>query len=105
MRPRSPHWQTPVLAVSARHGTGIPEFWEAVLAHRRALEASGELTARRRQQARAWLWNLVEDGLREHLRSHPAVAGRIPLLEKEVEALRMTPAAAAREILAVLRGG
>jgi hypothetical protein len=33
------------------------------------------------------------------------VAGRIPLLEKEVEALRTTPAAAAREILEVLRAG
>ena len=103
MRPTSPHWKTPVLAVSARHGTGIAGFWEVVLAHRRALEASGELATRRRQQARAWLWSLVEEGLREHLRSHPAVAGRIPLLEKEVEALRMTPAAAAREILDVLR--
>ena len=102
-RPTSPHWKTPVLAVSARHGTGIAAFWETVLAHRRALEASGELAARRRQQARAWLWSLVEEGLREHLRSHPAVSGRIPLLEKEVEALRMTPAAAAREILDVLR--
>ncbi len=103
MRPISPHWKTPVLAVSARNGSGIAAFWEGVLAHRRALEASGELAARRRRQARAWLWSLVEEGLREQLRSHPAVAGRIPLLEKEVEALRMTPAAAAREILDVLR--
>ena len=83
----------------------VPSSIKHLHAHRRALEASGELTARRRQQARAWLLNLVEDGLREYLRSHPAVAGRIPLLEKEVEALRMTPAAAAREILGVLRGG
>jgi LAO/AO transport system kinase len=103
LRPPSPHWRTPVLAVSARHGTGVPAFWESVVAHRRALEASGELGARRRQQARAWLWSLVEEGLREHLRSHPAVSGRIPLLEKEVEALRMTPVAAAREIVEVLR--
>jgi LAO/AO transport system kinase len=99
LRPASPQWRPPVLLASARSGEGIAEFWETVLAHRQALQASGELEARRREQARAWLWSLVDEGLRRAFRSHPAVARAIPVLEAEVAARKATPAAAARSLL------
>jgi LAO/AO transport system kinase len=105
LRPASPNWSPPVLSVSARNRVGIEQVWETVQAHRRALEASGELEARRRDQARAWMWSLVEEGLQETLRAHPAVAARVPLLEKDVEARRTTPAAAARALLDAFRSG
>jgi LAO/AO transport system kinase len=103
MRPTSPHWTPPVLQASARSGIGIEAFWLTVAEHRRVLEASGEMANRRRQQARAWMWSLLEEGLGQLLRSHPVVSERIPVLEKEVEALRTTPAAAARELLQSFR--
>jgi LAO/AO transport system kinase len=105
LRPSSPHWTPGVLAVSALEGRGIGKVWEVVLEHREKLQAAGELEARRREQARAWLWALVEEGLREALRSHPAVAARIPELEREVQSRKTTPAAAARELLRAFRGG
>jgi LAO/AO transport system kinase len=73
--------------------------WETVLAHRAALEASGELATRRRQQARAWMWSLVGEGLERAFRALPAVATLIPRLEAEVEERKSTPAAAARALL------
>ncbi|MEN8184774.1 MAG: methylmalonyl Co-A mutase-associated GTPase MeaB [Myxococcota bacterium] len=103
MRPSSRNWAPRVLTASARTGAGIPEFWATVEAHREALRESGELERRRRLQSRAWMWTLVEEGLHELLRTHPALAVRIPLLEKEVEAQRITPAAAARALLDGLR--
>jgi LAO/AO transport system kinase len=72
--------------------------------HRAALGAAGELETRRREQARAWMWSLVEDGLRAAFRQHPGVAGRIAGLEREVAAQRTTPAAAARELLDAFLG-
>ena len=92
-----------MLAASAATGEGIDAVWEAVEQHRQALEASGELEARRRAQARAWVWSLLEEGLREAFRSHPAVAARIEAVEREVEALTTTPAAAARALLEVFQ--
>jgi LAO/AO transport system kinase len=103
LRPASPHWRPPVLLASARSGDGIGEFWDVVLAHQAALGASGELEARRRGQARAWLWSLVDDGLRRAFRAHPAVARAIPILESEVESRKATPAAAARALLETFR--
>jgi LAO/AO transport system kinase len=103
MRPSSPSWSPPVLTASARTGEGIEAIWAAIEDHHAALSASGELEEKRRQQSRTWMWTLVEEGLHELLRSHPAVTGRIAVLEKDVAAQRITPAAAARALLDVFR--
>jgi len=103
LRPASRHWTPRVLTASALEGTGIDAVWETVLAHRRALEAAGALEARRREQARAWLWALVKKGLEGTFREHPGVARRIPELERAVEEGRTTPAVAARELLETFR--
>jgi LAO/AO transport system kinase len=99
LRPLSPAWRPRVLAASARTGAGIAAFWETALEHRAALQAAGEFETRRRRQARDWMWTLVEEGLQQAFRSDPRVARRIDELESEVEALRVTPAAAARALL------
>ena len=104
LRPTSATWRPPVLVVSSLTGEGIPGFWEAVLAHREALRASGEFQARRRSQAREWMWALVGEGLQQAFRRHPEVAGRVAELEADVEAQRMTPAAAARTLLEAFQG-
>jgi LAO/AO transport system kinase len=103
LRPPSPSWRPRALAASAATGEGIAAVWETIEAHRAALSASGELEARRREQARTWMWTLVEEGLREAFRSHPAVAARIEAVERDVESLRTTPAAAARSLLDAFR--
>ncbi|MBW2269006.1 MAG: methylmalonyl Co-A mutase-associated GTPase MeaB [Deltaproteobacteria bacterium] len=99
LRPASPNWSPQVLLTSSVFGTGIGEVWETVCAHRMALEASGERLARRRDQARAWMWSLVEEGLLQGFRSHPAVAEAIAGLEQAVASRKTTPAAAARALL------
>ena len=103
LRPPYPEWKPQVLTVSSVSGGGVPEVWEAVLAHRAALSASGSLEARRRHQARDWMWSQVQEGLERAFRADPAVAAAIPELEREVEASRTTPAAAARRLLEAFR--
>jgi len=100
VRAASSAWQPVALAASAIERRGIDRVWETVLAHRAKLEATGELAARRRDQARAWMWSLVEEELRRRFRSDPEVARAIPGLERAVAEQRTTPAAAARALLA-----
>jgi LAO/AO transport system kinase len=99
LRPHSQHWTPVVLAVSSLENRGIDEVWGTILEHNAVLEACGERTERRREQARAWMWSLVEEGLRRAFRSDPTVASRVDELEREVESLQTTPAAAARALL------
>ena len=103
LRPSSPHWRPRVLTASAHTGHGIEAVWQMVQEHRAALLATGELDARRREQSRAWMWSLVEEGLRSAFRRHPEVSARIAGLERDVEDQRTTPAAAARELLDAFR--
>jgi LAO/AO transport system kinase len=103
LRPRTASWKPRVLTASARTGEGITAVWEMIREQHAALEASGEGKARRREQAKAWMWSLVQEGLWRAFRSHPDVAGRIEKLEAEVAALKITPARAARVLLDAFR--
>jgi LAO/AO transport system kinase len=104
IRAQSKSWRPRVLLASAESGEGVSDLWQVVLEHRKALEASGELDRRRRDQARAWMWSLVEEGLAQALRQHPGVTHEIPRLEGEVQSLETTPAAAARHLLRTFLG-
>lgn len=99
LRPRSASWSPPVICTSALEGTGIPEFWGAVLKHREALQSSGEFEARRLKQARAWLWALLEQGLGEAFRQDPRVSAKLPGMLERVESRTQAPPRAARELL------
>ena len=105
LRAPSPSWRPRVLIASGSSGEGIPELWAMIEEHAAAVSASGERDSRRREQARAWMWSLVDQGLRDAFRGHSEVARLVPGLEREVEASRTTPAAAARLLLETFQKG
>ncbi|MBW1844287.1 MAG: methylmalonyl Co-A mutase-associated GTPase MeaB [Deltaproteobacteria bacterium] len=100
---RCAHWTPRVLQASSLESVGIDSVWEAVLAHTAALESSGERQTRRKEQARQWMWSLVEEGLRDSFRAHPDVSSQIDPLERAVQDLEISPAAAARTLLEAFR--
>lgn len=104
LRPASAAWTPPVLTCSGLTGDGVPAVWEAVERYRSALSATGEIARRRAAQARAWLWTELSESLLATLKAHPGVAERLPVLEEEVAAGRITPSAAAETLLQVYLG-
>jgi LAO/AO transport system kinase len=99
LRPASTRWQPPVLTVSAARRIAMTDFWSAALRHRQIMSESGEFAEKRRHQAQAWMWQLLDSALRHRFRQHPAVAAALPELTRAVEAGTTTPAAAARKLL------
>jgi LAO/AO transport system kinase len=65
-------WVPPVLTCSGLEGTGVPEVWEQVLAHREYLGAEG-LAAKRAEQQLEFSWALVRDELAQRLHRSPGV--------------------------------
>lgn len=102
LAPRSEHWQPPVVTYSALTGDGIETLWTKVLDHRRAMQASGDFAARRREQQVKWMWAMLEDKLKARLRADPAVRARVKQTEAAVADGRMTPAVAADAVMALL---
>jgi len=101
IRPGVPRWQVPVRAVSALTGEGIDAIWDEIARFRALLEPGGEWAARRAEQACAALWAEIGDGLAARFRAAPAIAARLGAVEREVKEGARSPAAAARELLAL----
>ena len=77
----------------------MPEIWEAVTAYREALEPAGEISARRSEQARQWLWQEVQEGLMAALQADPVIKAEAAELEARVVAGELPATAAAQELL------
>ena len=99
LRPSSEHWRPPVLKVSSAKGTGISEVWATVEHYRQAMAAAGEFEGRRRRQATAWMWELIDSGLRHRFREHPGIKAGLPEVTRAVAAGETTPTAAAHRLL------
>jgi LAO/AO transport system kinase len=103
LAPRSQHWSPPVLTYSGLTGSGIPELWQKIAAHRTAMSASGEFTLRRSQQQVKWMWSIFEDRTKARLRNDPAIRAEVTTTETAVAEGRVTPALAANQIAELLR--
>ena len=99
LRTRSAVWATRVLRASALRGEGIDDVWAAIEEHRRAIEAAGELTRTRSEQNCEWMWSEINEGLLDRLHGDPVAAADVARLEAEVRAGRVSPTAAARQVL------
>jgi LAO/AO transport system kinase len=104
-RHSSTAWSPPVVPVSALEHRGMDDVWDIVGKHREALDASGELAERRRQQQLSWFWSMLEDGLRQHFLGREDVRRRLPEMEASVGRASLTPTEAARRLLEVLGDG
>ncbi|HQC99691.1 MAG TPA: methylmalonyl Co-A mutase-associated GTPase MeaB [Aquabacterium sp.] len=92
-------WHPEVMQLSALKGTGLAEFWTLISRFRHLQTANGRLAARRQQQDQAWLWALIDAGLKQRFKAHPAVRAALPILTGDVHAGRAAPSVAARRLL------
>jgi LAO/AO transport system kinase len=103
LRPVSQHWQIPVLKMSALSKQGLDAFWDVIKNYRQTMSSVGEFDAKRRHQALAWMWDMIETGLQQRFRAHPTIQRELPVLSNGVERGTITPAAAARQLLEYLQ--
>ncbi|OPF63982.1 ATPase/protein kinase [Hydrogenophaga sp. H7] len=92
-------WHPKVIQISALHGQGVDNFWSAVSEFRRLQTSNGRLAGRRQQQARAWMWERIDAGLKQRFREHPRVRERLDLFTRQVQAGELAASTAARQLL------
>ena len=98
LSPRSEHWHPPVETYSALTGDGIAKLWQKVLDHRKAMNASGDFAARRRDQQVKWMWSMLEQRMLTRLRADASTRAKVKKIETDVADGRLTPAVAAEQI-------
>jgi len=99
LMPASAHWSPPVRTCSARTLDGLDEIWRLVGDHRERMRVSGEFETKRRRQDLAWMWDLIEEGLRARFRRHPGIRDQLSRIEREVAAGRLPATMAAHRLL------
>ena len=92
-------WHPQVIQISALHGQGVDSFWAAVCQFRQLQTTNGRLTARRQQQARAWMWERIDAGLKTRFREHPCVRERLETTTQQVLRGQLAASTAARQLL------
>ncbi len=94
-------WSPPVVTYSALTGDGIADLWNAVTDHRTRTTASGEFTAKRREQQVKWMRALLEERLFARLRGDPKLKARVTKIESAVAAGNLSPIMAVEEIAGI----
>lgn len=93
-------WQPKVKEVSALAAQGLEDIWQVMCNYKQQQTDNGQLAQRRQTQARAWMWQRIEAGLRDNFRSHRAVCAQIEQVEQAVAAGKIPASVAARQLLA-----
>ncbi|MGZ9031544.1 MAG: methylmalonyl Co-A mutase-associated GTPase MeaB [Burkholderiaceae bacterium] len=93
------HTAAQVMQLSALKGTGLAEFWEAVARFIEKQKAGGGFEQRRHEQDEAWMWQLIEAGLKQRFRGHGAVLEALVRYSEDVRAGRVAASVAARRLL------
>ena len=96
-------WHPQVCQMSALKGVGVQEFWNLVMKFRDLQTANGRLQIRRQQQARAWMWERIEAGLKHQFRNHPAVREQLTGLTQAVNDGAVAASVAARRLLDLMK--
>ena len=104
LRHTTPGWEPPVLILSALKSDGVAAFWAEVTRYRETMSASGEFIAKRRGQALAWMWELIDRGLRARFRGNPQVRSTLPTLVEAVAMGNTMPTLAAQRLLGLFEG-
>ncbi|MBF0289151.1 MAG: methylmalonyl Co-A mutase-associated GTPase MeaB [SAR324 cluster bacterium] len=99
LRPPKAAWVPKVLKCSALQKTGIDDVWVNILDYQKKMVESGEWIKQRQNQARNWLWTLIEEDLKFRFQQHPEVQQLIKPLEEAIQIGKMHPTAAARQLL------
>jgi LAO/AO transport system kinase len=96
-------WTVPVHTCSAETGDGLDEVWSSVEEYCAFTKRTGRFETRRREQARHWIDQTIEDALREDFYDAPAVQSARDDLEDRVLRGELSSVGAAQELLRVYR--
>jgi LAO/AO transport system kinase len=92
-------WRPPIVLTEATRGEGVETLWEKIREHRAWLEAEGELEQRRRRNLAQEVFQVASTRARRHLEETVRDDAELRRLLDEVQARKLDPLTAVREIL------
>ena len=97
--PTASGWQPEVLTYSGYFELGIPEVWDMIDRYFAFVKANGYFDRRRLEQARYWMYETINEKLRDHFYTNPTVEKMLAEKEERVLANQQSSFTAARDVL------
>lgn len=97
--PAASGWKPEVLCYSGYFELGIEEVWDMIDRYFAFVVDNGYFERRRRQQARYWMYETIDEQLKSHFYNDPDIAAMLQRLDREVENNRRSSFIAARDVL------
>ena len=92
-------WTPEVLTYSGYYGLGIAEVWEMVHRYIDFVKQNGYFDRKRQEQSKYWMFETINEQLRDSFYTDPEIAALLVKLEQEVLQSRKSSFVAAREAL------
>ena len=98
--PPSPSgWKPEVLTYSGYFELGIDQVWDMIDRYFAYVDGNGFFDKRRRQQASYWMYETIDEQLKNHFYNDPDIAAKLAVLDRDVQSNRRSPFLAARDAL------
>ncbi len=97
--PTTSGWMPEVLTYSGYFELGIPEVWEMIDRYFDFVKGNGYFERKRQQQARYWMYESIDEQLRNHFYRNPEVEKMLEEKESAVLGNRLSSFIAARDVL------
>jgi len=92
-------WTPKVLTYSGYYSLGIKEVWEMIDEYVAFVQAKGYFERRRNEQAKYWMYESINDMLRDRFYNYPCIASTLPEMERRVLNNEISSFVAARQLL------
>ena len=94
-------WTPQVLTYSGFYNIGVKEIWDMVYAYVDFVKKNGYFDYRRNEQAKYWMYETINEHLRNSFYQDPLIADMLEIKEKEVLNGQVTSFTAAKKLLDV----
>lgn len=92
-------WTPEVLTYSGFYGLGIKEIWDMIYRYIDFVKDNGYFEYRRNEQSKYWMYETINEHLRDSFYNNPIIAGMLGEKERDVLSGNLTSFVAAKQLL------
>ncbi len=97
--PKESGWEPPVMTCSALEKNGVPEIWQTILEYRKITESNGWFLKNRNHQSVWWMFETLNERLRQDFYQYPGMKQMISEMEGKVMKSEISSFEAASQLL------
>ena len=101
--PSQSGWDTIVTTASSTKNTGIDTVWNTILNYRELVTANGYFEKNRQRQNIRWMYNTINNELKQLFYGSQAITNKLTTLEKNVMASKISPLKAANYVIEMFK--